>query len=57
MLKEKGVESVEHCDRFWYWLRDIGINSNRSSIVRAVAEKLDTMVTGLYDGTCYKADT
>ena len=53
MLKEKDVESVEHCDRFWYWLKDIGINSNRSGIVRAIAEKMDTIFPSIYDGACY----
>eukprot|EP01041_Mallomonas_annulata_P004995 gene4995-9988_t len=49
----ESVESVEHCDRFWYWIKEIGINSHRSAVVRAVAEKLDVMFPGIYDGNCY----
>mmetsp|Transcript_17940 Transcript_17940/g.18009 ORF Transcript_17940/g.18009 Transcript_17940/m.18009 type:complete len:116 (+) Transcript_17940:126-473(+) len=54
MLKDEGVQSVEHCDRFWYWIKDTGINSHRAGIVRAVAEKLDTMFPGIYDGGLYE---
>lgn len=49
-----GVGPVEHCDRFWYWLKAAGINSNRSGIVQCVAEKLDTTFPGLYDGSMYR---
>ena len=54
MLKDEGVEPVEHCDRFWYWLKDTGISSNRSGVVQCIAEKLDSMFPGLYDGSAYE---
>lgn len=40
------VDSVEHCDKFWYWLQAKGINSNRSGIVNAIAEKVNTWIPG-----------
>jgi hypothetical protein len=54
ILKEEGVESVEHCDRFFHWLTSIDMPSGfRSSIVEAVAKKLDVSFPGIYDGECY----
>jgi len=53
MLKEEGVGPVEHCDRFWYWLQQIGISSHRGGIVKAIAEKLDTTFPGIYDSAAY----
>lgn len=43
------VESVEHMDRFWHWLASRGVSSYRSGIVNAVAEKMNTMMPGIYD--------
>ena len=37
---------MEHCDKFWYWLQSKGINSNRSGIVNAIAEKVNTWIPG-----------
>ena len=43
MLKGPGqngsneVTTVEHAEKFWYWLQNRGINSHRSAIVRAVS--------------------
>ena len=54
LLKEKDVCPVEHCDRFWFWLNDVGINSNRAGIIKCIAEKVDTMFPGIYDGTKYE---
>jgi hypothetical protein len=53
MLKDQDVGPVEHCDRFWYWLKDAGIDSHRSGIIQCIAEKLDTMFPGIYDGSAY----
>lgn len=39
MFKEEGVECVDHCDRFWLWLKAIGINSSRGSITQSIAER------------------
>lgn len=49
MLKEEGIESVEHCEKFWYFLKQKGVSSHRSGIVRCIAEKCDTMFPGTYD--------
>lgn len=43
------VQCQEHCDAFWHWLKSKGINSYRSGIVMAVAEKLNTMIPGVYN--------
>ncbi|CAM9665285.1 unnamed protein product, partial [Choristocarpus tenellus] len=40
------VDCVEHCDKFWYWLQSKGINSHRSGIVNAIAEKVNTWIPG-----------
>lgn len=54
-LKEEGVESVEHCDRFFYWLKDIGIAPGyRSAVVQAIAQKMDITFPGIYDASCYE---
>lgn len=54
MFKEEGVECVDHCDRFWLWLKAIGINSNRGSIVRSIAERLDQQFPGIYDHSLFE---
>ena len=54
MLKDEGVESVELCDRFWYWLESINTPVGyRGSIVQAVACRLDATYPGLYDSSRY----
>jgi hypothetical protein len=56
-MKEEGVESVEHCDRFFYWLESVGTPSGfRSSVVESVARKIDVTYPGIYDGACYLSD-
>jgi hypothetical protein len=53
-LKEETVESVEHCDRFFYWLKEIGTAAGyRSAVVQAIAMKMDVVFPGIYDGSCY----
>ena len=52
-LKGTDVDSVEHCDKFWYWLKQKGVNSFRGGIVRAIAEKVNTFMAGLYDEDAY----
>lgn len=37
---------MEHMDKFWYWLKKKGLDSHRSGIVLAIAEKADTWVPG-----------
>lgn len=43
------VESMEHTEKFWQWLKAKGITAHRSAIVRAVAEKSATFFHGIYD--------
>lgn len=43
------INCVDHCDAFWQWLKSKGINSFRSGIVNAIAEKMNTMVPGIYE--------
>mmetsp|Transcript_25881 Transcript_25881/g.38337 ORF Transcript_25881/g.38337 Transcript_25881/m.38337 type:complete len:114 (+) Transcript_25881:76-417(+) len=47
-FKKEGRSCKKHCDKFWDWLGEIGINAHRSTIVRSVAEKMDTMFPGIY---------
>jgi hypothetical protein len=49
------IQTVEHCDRFWYWLKDVGIVSHRSGVVNAIAEKCNTWIPGIYDSDQYEA--
>ncbi len=49
LLKEVGVNSEEHRDRFWYWLQSIGINGFRSKIVECIAEKCEDLFPNIYD--------
>lgn len=43
------IDCPHHCDKFWQWLKAKGIDSHRSSIVMAIAEKTNTMIPGIYD--------
>ena len=47
------VDSVEHMEKFWYFLQSQGITAHRSAIVKSLAEKLNTMMPGLYDADAY----
>ncbi|KAG5180527.1 hypothetical protein JKP88DRAFT_185579 [Tribonema minus] len=51
----KTIQTIEHCDRFWYWLKEMGISSYRSGIVNAIAEKCNTWIPGIYDEDQYDA--
>mmetsp|Transcript_32386 Transcript_32386/g.39808 ORF Transcript_32386/g.39808 Transcript_32386/m.39808 type:complete len:133 (-) Transcript_32386:325-723(-) len=50
------VEQLEHMEKFWYWLQSKGIASHRSGIVRAIAEKVNSMIPGIYDPDAYGDD-
>jgi len=51
---DEKVESLEHMEKFWHWLASKGISSHRSGIVRAIAEKLNSMMPGIYDADDYE---
>ena len=48
-LKATDFSSQEHCDAFWFWLKQQGVNSSRSSIVLCIAEKANMMMPGTFD--------
>jgi len=50
------VESYEHTEKFWYFLKNKGISSHRSAIVRAIAEKASTFFRDIYDANQYDDD-
>eukprot|EP00968_Pinguiococcus_pyrenoidosus_P013547 scaffold1228_cov246-Pinguiococcus_pyrenoidosus.AAC.7 len=49
MLKGKDTSVREHADAMWYYLQGVGINSYRAGIVLAIAEKVNTMMPGIYN--------
>jgi hypothetical protein len=62
MLKGPGdgdeieVDPLEHAEKFWYYLKNAGIKSHRSAIVKAIAEKSATFFAGIYDANAYEDD-
>jgi hypothetical protein len=55
-VDDRKVESVEHSEKFWQYLKSRGITAHRSAVVRAVAEKAATFFTGIYDANMYEDD-
>merc|ERR1712232_693396 len=53
---ETEVEPIEHTQKFWEFLKNRGISSHRSAIVKAIAEKSATFFTGIYDANDYEDD-
>ena len=49
MLREPGMSTQALCDAFYNFLKDCGINSQRSSVVQSMAEKANVLIPGLYD--------
>lgn len=49
LLKSNDFTTQDHCDAFWYWLKEQGINSYRGGIIESIAEKLETMMPGVYN--------
>jgi hypothetical protein len=56
-LKAADTGSVEHCDKFWYWLKAKVPSSagHRSGVVLAIAQKANASYPGLYDESAYDA--
>ncbi|KAL7546706.1 hypothetical protein ACHAWF_010034 [Thalassiosira exigua] len=50
------VESMEHCEKFWYWLQDKSVTAHRSAIVKAIALKVNGLLPGVYDPDLYDDD-
>jgi hypothetical protein len=51
------VESMEHNNKFWYYLKSRGIAAHRSGIVQCIARKCGTFMAGIYDPTVYEDDS
>jgi hypothetical protein len=54
--EETMVEPVEHTEKFWQFLKNRGISSHRSAVVRCIAEKSATFFNGIYDANEYDDD-
>ena len=53
-LKELGVGTLEHQDRFYHWLKYIGTAGGfRAAIVQSIAEKCNIFCPGIYDENLY----
>ncbi|CEG44843.1 hypothetical protein L914_07744 [Plasmopara halstedii] len=48
------IDCAAHCDAFWFWLKSKGITAYRSGIVMAIAEKVNTMLPGIYDAADFQ---
>ena len=51
--EDNKVESMEHCEKFWFWLQEKGITAHRSAIVKALAMKVNGLLPGVYDPDLY----
>jgi|EP00550_Attheya_septentrionalis_P001741 hypothetical protein len=54
---ENKVASMQHMEKFWYYLKERGIASHRSAIVKAIAEKMNMFIPGIYERDCYGDDS
>ena len=52
-LSEEDTDCIELCDKFYFWLQSIGVNSHRGPIVSAIGEKTMILVPGVYDCDAY----
>eukprot|EP00499_Haloplacidia_sp_CaronLabIsolate_P011624 CAMPEP_0196780942 /NCGR_PEP_ID=MMETSP1104-20130614/8871_1 /TAXON_ID=33652 /ORGANISM="Cafeteria sp., Strain Caron Lab Isolate" /LENGTH=117 /DNA_ID=CAMNT_0042151159 /DNA_START=14 /DNA_END=367 /DNA_ORIENTATION=- len=50
-MKGEGVSVQAHCDAFWEWLQEVGINAHRSGIVLCIAEKVNSWMPGIFDSS------
>lgn len=49
-LRADDDTSQTHCDKFWRWIDSVGLSArHRDMIVHAIAEKVSTMMPGLYN--------
>mmetsp|Transcript_1057 Transcript_1057/g.1758 ORF Transcript_1057/g.1758 Transcript_1057/m.1758 type:complete len:122 (+) Transcript_1057:154-519(+) len=56
-FKGKETDCIEHLEEFNHWLETIGISRyGRVGIVRSIAEKANTMMPGIYEGSLYPDD-
>lgn len=45
------ITSQEHCDKFCMYLKNKGVNSHRTDITFAIAEKCNVLFPGIYNYT------
>jgi hypothetical protein len=53
---ENSMDPGVHNEKFWLWLKDIGISAHRSSIVVAIAEKMSRVFPEIYDPAAYEEE-
>ena len=54
---DEKVDSIEHNDKFWYFLKSRGVSAYRSGIVQCIARKCGSFMPGIYDPTLYESDS
>lgn len=47
-FRREGETKQQHCDRFYFWLKDAGISACRSGITCCIVEKADTLLPDFY---------
>lgn len=56
ILKDAGVDPLEHAERFYQWLKALNTPAGfRAGIVHSVAEKLNVSFPRIYDSSAYDA--
>ena len=53
ILRNKTTSPGKLADKFYDWLGDIGVHSNRAMITASLAEKIGTWIPGFYDTSVY----
>ena len=56
VTKGDGMSVIEHCDRFYYWLQHKGVNAGRNNVVKALGDKCEVFMPGIYDESVYAAE-
>jgi hypothetical protein len=50
------VDSMEHTQKFWEFLKNRGVVAHRSAIVKAIAEKASTFFNNIYNANDFASD-
>jgi hypothetical protein len=54
--EDNKVEPIEHTQKFWYFLKNRGVQAHRSAIVKAIATKSATFFNSIYDANDFEDD-
>ncbi len=55
MMKDSDTTAIEHCARFFEYLKSIGVTGGyTSTITTSVAEKVNTWIPGSFDSSAYE---